>query len=267
MTTEAPRMIAGVRLPARDREFADTWFSRLWLAIPERLGQICGALVMFSWLAFELPIYLNNFWTMGAWYVFSDGSRINIPWTRVLVDANILLIGLAFVCRRPAKLRAQQASTVLLSLLAGWWPILPFLMISGVALVSPETARTWAVYVQSSQLNLLQVLSGAALIMLGNVIDLSGYVTLFRSFSIVPEARKLKTSGLYRFVRHPVYLGQFIAQAGVWLIFAPPFWCWWAFYATFVALQLWRTKREDAILERAFGQEYRSWKERTFWFV
>ena len=231
------------------------------------VGQVIGALAMFAWLAFEVPAWFNGFWTMGAWYQFADGTRINLPWTRVLVDLNILLVGLAFVFRRPARIRSARASEVLLSLLAGWWPLLPFLAVALAAWFDPFTAAEWKMFVQRPQLNFLQFIGGASMIIVGNAVDLSGYATLFRSFSIVPEARELKTTGLYRFVRHPVYLGQFISQAGVWLIFAPAHWGWWSFYVVFIALQLWRTKREDVVLERAFGHDFRSWKERTYWFV
>lgn len=267
MATEMPRMIAGVRIPTRDSHDTATWFSRLWLAMPEWCGQAAGALAMFVWLGFEIPAYFSGFWTLGAWYEFADGTRINLPWTRVLVDLNILLVGLAFVFRRPAQIRAARAGDVLLSLLGGWWPILPFLTVAALARFEPFVAAEWQMFIQRPQMNFPQVFGGASLIMLGNALDLSGYATLFRSFSVVPEARELKTTGLYRFVRHPVYLGQFISQAGVWLVFALAHWFWWSFYGLFIVLQLWRTKREDAVLERAFGNEFREWKERTFWFV
>src|SRR5712671_2760530 len=38
---------------------------------------------------------------------------------------------------------------------------------------------------------------------------------LGRAFSIVPEARGLVTSGPYRFVRHPIYLGEIVAGVGL----------------------------------------------------
>jgi protein-S-isoprenylcysteine O-methyltransferase Ste14 len=267
MATDSPNMIAGVPIPDHSAEPTETWFSRLWLAMPEWWGQAAGAFAMFVWLGFEVPAYFSNFWTMGAWFRFADGTQVNIPWTRVLVDLNILLVGLAFVFRRPARIRSARANEVLLSLLAGWWPLLPFLALALLSLFDQSAAAEWRVFIQRPWMNFPQVFGGASLIILGNALDLSGYATLFRSFSVLPEARELKTTGLYRFVRHPVYLGQFISQAGVWLIFAPAHWVWWSFYVTFIVLQLWRTKREDAVLERAFGNEYRTWKERTFWFV
>ncbi|MBU1647461.1 MAG: hypothetical protein KJ787_14105, partial [Gammaproteobacteria bacterium] len=108
---------------------------------------------------------------------------------------------------------------------------------------------------------------GAACVCAGNALDVWGYASLFRSVSIVAEARDLVVSGPYRLVRHPVYLGQIVAQAGVWLLFAPLHPVWISFFACFVAMQLYRGRVEDTVLERAFGERYRMWKDRTFWFV
>jgi protein-S-isoprenylcysteine O-methyltransferase Ste14 len=268
MSTEAVREVAGIAIPRQERaQSAESLFGRMWLAIPEWLVQFVGASVMFFWLAIELPPYFRGFWTIGAYYQFADGSRIDLPWTRVLVDLNILLIGLAFVCRRPAKTRATRAADVILGLLGGWWPMLPFIAAGVIAWFDPFAAAEWKLFVQSPRIGFVALVTGASLIIVGNLIDVSGYSTLFRSFSVVPEARELKTTGLYRFVRHPVYFGQLISQAGVWFCFAPAHWFWWSFYAVFVALQLWRSKREDAVLLAAFGEPCREWQQRTFWFV
>ena len=267
MSTTSDRVIAGVRIPPRDARQADSLFGRLWLAIPDWLFQFAGAAAMLVWLGFEIPVYLRDFWNAGAYYQFADGTRWHLPWTRVLVDINILLIALAFVCRMPARTRARRASDVLLGLLGGWWPMIPFVTVAVVSYFDAFLSAEWKLFLQRPQLNAWQLFGGASLIMFGNAVDVLGYSTLFRSFSIVPEARSLKTTGLYRFVRHPVYLGQFFAQAGVWLVFAPAHWIWWSYFGVFVGLQLWRSKREDTVLEEAFGDDYRTWKQKTFWFV
>ena len=102
---------------------------------------------------------------------------------------------------------------------------------------------------------------------IGFSLEVWGYAVLFRSLSIVPEARDLKVTGPYRFVRHPIYLGQFIAQGGFLLIAARSHWLWISLYVVFVAMQLYRSKLEDRVLATAFGEPYREWQRRTFWFV
>ena len=105
------------------------------------------------------------------------------------------------------------------------------------------------------------------LLTLGNALDVWGYATLCRSLSIVAEARILKTHGPYRFIRHPIYLGQFISQGAIWLVLVRLQPIWALFYVAFIAMQLYRSRVEDRVLERAFGDRYRAWKKKTFWFV
>ena len=47
--------------------------------------------------------------------------------------------------------------------------------------------------------------------LIGMLIAILGILSLNRSLSIVPALRDIKTSGLYMFVRHPIYLGYFLA--------------------------------------------------------
>lgn len=57
----------------------------------------------------------------------------------------------------------------------------------------------------------------AAMMMTGFLVHLLAKLSLRRSFGIVAANRGVKQSGLYRIVRHPMYLGYFITQLGVLL--------------------------------------------------
>jgi protein-S-isoprenylcysteine O-methyltransferase Ste14 len=90
-----------------------------------------------------------------------------------------------------------------------------------------------------------------------------GMWTLRRAFSITVEARTLVIGGPYRFVRHPVYLGEMLAAAGVALL---------RFslvngllLVLFITLQLLRARWEEAKLARNFP-EYREFASRSLWF-
>lgn len=47
-------------------------------------------------------------------------------------------------------------------------------------------------------------------LMLGSAMQIAGVLSLNRSFAIVPALRTLKTTGMYRFVRHPIYFSYLI---------------------------------------------------------
>lgn len=83
---------------------------------------------------------------------------------------------------------------------------------------------------------------------------------LRRSFSILPEARYLITSGPYALVRHPVYVFEEITLFGVMLQFVQP----WAFilFATQLCFQLARIPFEERVLADAFP-EYAAYASRT----
>ena len=80
------------------------------------------------------------------------------------------------------------------------------------------------------------------------------------SFSLLPQARALVTTGPYRYVRHPIYLGGLLITLGeVWLRWSPLV---LALNLLFVAAQIVRLRYEEETLERAFP-EYREYRART----
>jgi protein-S-isoprenylcysteine O-methyltransferase Ste14 len=116
----------------------------------------------------------------------------------------------------------------------------------------------------------LSVLVSDLLITAGMAWAVWGLAYLRRSFSIIPEARKLVTGGPFALSRNPLYLGEGIASVGVVL---PGFSIWHALlFAVFVASQLLRIGWEQRILLEAFGDEYGAYLRRVpmllpFWPV
>lgn len=83
---------------------------------------------------------------------------------------------------------------------------------------------------------------------------------LGRSFSIVAQARELVQTGPYRFVRHPLYLGELVALLGV--VLAGFTWGAFALFTVVVGLQLYRASKEEELLADSFP-EYAAYRLRT----
>jgi protein-S-isoprenylcysteine O-methyltransferase Ste14 len=100
----------------------------------------------------------------------------------------------------------------------------------------------------------------ALLIFLGSGFALYAALHLGKSFSILPEARRLATSGPFGLIRHPVYLGEEVALIGVMLQFRQP----WSLIllATQLGFQLLRMSYEERLLATSFP-EYDAYRART----
>jgi len=241
---------------------------RLWLATPDWVFRFVGLGFFLAYLAYRTQKYWRyNFWKAVPFYNFPDGSSLTMPWVPVLVDLTFVLIALGFCLRLRPSRRADNGWIVGFTLFTAFAPLIPMELPAVLGLYNEDWQSAYNHFLWPDSISLFRVLLGSALITVGNLIDLWGYTVLTRSFGIVPEARELKTTGPYRFVRHPVYLGQFISQGGVWLCFARLHLVWIVMYVVFVAMQLYRSKLEDRVLAEAFGDECREWQAKTFWFV
>ncbi|HYY88366.1 MAG TPA: isoprenylcysteine carboxylmethyltransferase family protein [Chloroflexota bacterium] len=105
------------------------------------------------------------------------------------------------------------------------------------------------------------VLVSTAVILLGSLFTIWSLATLGRCFGLLPEVRGLVQRGPYRWVRHPVYLGELTSALG--LLIARPHPAIVALYLVFVWLQLWRTQLEEAALMEVFPSEYPAYRERV----
>jgi protein-S-isoprenylcysteine O-methyltransferase Ste14 len=93
----------------------------------------------------------------------------------------------------------------------------------------------------------------------GLMIVVAGKLSLGRSFGLVPANRGIVSTGLYRLVRHPIYLGYLITHAG-FLLANPAGWNLLALAAADIALML-RAVREERTL--ALDPEYRGYMQRV----
>ena len=108
-----------------------------------------------------------------------------------------LLIGAScsFALRRPAKVPTYSDETVvpMLSYLS------PFLVLNADYLMPYDSSVPFLAYIAIP----------------GMLIALISMIYLRGSFSILPSVRQLVTNGPYRFIRHPIYLGEVLYVLGV----------------------------------------------------
>ena len=109
-------------------------------------------------------------------------------------------------------------------------------------------------------LSMIAGLMSALLTLAGTASAVVVLTQLRHSFSIMAEARQLVTSGVYRLVRHPLYLAEEIAAIGVVMQFFSP---WTALIlAVQIGFQLRRMRNEEVILTAIFP-EYLAYCKKT----
>jgi protein-S-isoprenylcysteine O-methyltransferase Ste14 len=109
-------------------------------------------------------------------------------------------------------------------------------------------------------LSMIAGLISALLTLCGNTFAVIVLTQLRGSFSIMAESRELVTAGVYRRVRHPLYLAEEIAAIGVVMQF---FSLWTALIlAVQIGFQLRRMRNEEVILAETFP-EYLGYRART----
>jgi protein-S-isoprenylcysteine O-methyltransferase Ste14 len=109
---------------------------------------------------------------------------------------------------------------------------------------------------------------GLALLTLGGVLRLAAVFVLGRRFTglvAIQEGHRLQTTGLYRHVRHPSYTGMLLYMVGFVLVFR----CWLGLLlvAGTLLVLLARMDSEESLLESEFGEEYVSYRRRTWRLV
>src|SRR6516164_6428857 len=109
-------------------------------------------------------------------------------------------------------------------------------------------------------LSMLAGLVSAVLTLGGNTFAVVVLTQLRQSFSIMAEARQLVTEGVYRMVRHPLYLAEEIAAIGIVMQFFSLSTA--AILAVQIGFQLRRMRNEEVILADTFP-EYLAYRAGT----
>jgi protein-S-isoprenylcysteine O-methyltransferase Ste14 len=83
------------------------------------------------------------------------------------------------------------------------------------------------------------------------------------SFQVSAKANKLVKDGIFKVIRHPIYLFGFTFVLGLILYFQVFYGL--IFLLIMAVLQINRIKKEEKVLEEKFGDEYLEYKKHT-WF-
>lgn len=210
------------------------FLGRLLARIPERVGRIAGLVFFLGVIAWRIKHYQDTDYWKPLWAVE----------TGIFV-----LIAVAYLLRRPARERASRWPEIVLPLIGS---ALPFALV-----LSHDRPRL----AMDEEFGVPLALG---LMIAGSTISLVSYVFLGGSFSIFVEARSLRAAGPYRYVRHPVYVGQAIATVGILVV-------WWypvnfVIEAAFIAIQVARAVLEERKLMHA-SPDYAVYRAKTWMFI
>jgi protein-S-isoprenylcysteine O-methyltransferase Ste14 len=119
----------------------------------------------------------------------------------------------------------------------------------------------WIAVLQPTTTTDSRVLACSDLLMIGGLaFTIYALLALRACFGVAPDARGLVTSGPYRWVRHPVYLGEFVTALGSLVPVLSPITV--LVLAVFCLAQGRRMLVEEAVFGGAFP-EYRAYRHRT----
>lgn len=106
---------------------------------------------------------------------------------------------------------------------------------------------------------------GLALNVIGGTLRLAGFLALGRQFSgyvTVQQNHQLVQTGVYRVIRHPMYLGVLLAFPGAALVFRS--WVVFPMFLVFAVLLGVRVQQEEKLLAEHFGAEFEAYRRRTW---
>jgi protein-S-isoprenylcysteine O-methyltransferase Ste14 len=145
------------------------------------------------------------------------------------------------------------------------WVFLPITVLSlGMALLPPylDGLNRWTTD------DAVTPYVGLVLLTLGGALRIAPVFALGRRFTglvAIQEGHRLETGGLYRVIRHPSYAGLLLYMAGFVLVFR----CWLGLLlvVAMLAVIVARMNAEERLLESEFGEEYATYRRRTWRLV
>jgi len=111
----------------------------------------------------------------------------------------------------------------------------------------------------------INVTIAGAMVLIGLALATAGIRNFTRAATPVPTAQPtqaLVTTGIHGYTRNPIYLGMFLVYAGIGLVVRSP-WILILILPLVLTIRYGVVMREEAYLERRFGDAYRAYKSRV----
>jgi protein-S-isoprenylcysteine O-methyltransferase Ste14 len=108
----------------------------------------------------------------------------------------------------------------------------------------------------------ISAIIAGAMVLIGLALVTAGIRNFTRAATPVPTTqptRALVTTGIHGYTRNPIYLGMFLVYAGIGLVVRSP-WILMLVLPLAVTIRYGVVAREEAYLERRFGDAYRGYK-------
>ena len=176
-------------------------------------------------------------WLLLAQRVFTSTN----PFAPLIMVAETAVV-LFVLIRRPTDTISLKLGDWLLAITATYAPLL-------IQPADTPAALQWLVSI------------GVGLTLLGNIVQIAAKMFLRRSFGIAPANRGIKTDGMYRIVRHPMYAGYLVVHIGILLLM--PTVLNFVIYAIGWWAQILRLLAEERLLSE--DPAYRVLMEKTRW--
>jgi len=106
---------------------------------------------------------------------------------------------------------------------------------------------------------------GLGMTLTGNLLMNAAVVTLGRQFSIdvtIQKNHRLITRGIYRYIRHPRYLGILLFMSGISLVFRS----WTAVLLSLITAMVlnWRIHDEEKLMHREFSKDWENYRNHSW---
>jgi protein-S-isoprenylcysteine O-methyltransferase Ste14 len=185
----------------------------------------------------------------------------------IIVDAFLILLYILFIYTQISAFIIFHVWSLLAFVLSETIVVLLFFFRSKAQVLSGD-AEDYVIAVTATLSTLLfrplvgsHIIFGDWLVFLGIVLQMASLISLNTSFGVAPANRGIKTTGLYKFVRHPVYASYLVLYIGY--VLNNQTWENLLIFVFAMSLQIWRIENEERLLSKS--PEYKSYMTRARW--